>query len=233
MNRSSSSECSGSWNKRPRKSSKTLCASSNQTLCLVRLLLFFRSSQSNRSISRYYLDTGALAREGLWAGLLITCGDSVFSQYSLSTTLFHQLNLPDMQNFLLGIKLPTHEHMRGRKILNRLRILNNPDRPSIIGDKHRPLRLPLGMPHGSTPTPTLLHAVSAPRPGVLRPTSLVADPPRLGPATFLPQPRRRPCQPANHQPNNRELLHSQPPCNASRPPFSLNRPSSTIFSRPL
>jgi hypothetical protein len=52
MNRSSRSECCGSENRRPCGSLKTVWASSNQTPCLIRLLLFFRSSPIERS----YLD---------------------------------------------------------------------------------------------------------------------------------------------------------------------------------
>jgi hypothetical protein len=62
MNRSSSSEWSGSQKSSARGSSKKLCASSNQTPCFARLALFLRSSQSNRSISRCYLDMLTLAR---------------------------------------------------------------------------------------------------------------------------------------------------------------------------
>ena len=56
------SEWSGSQKSSAHGSSNTLCASSNQTPCFARLALFLRSSQSKRSISRYYLDMLTLAR---------------------------------------------------------------------------------------------------------------------------------------------------------------------------
>jgi hypothetical protein len=68
--------------------------------------------------------------------------------------------------------------MRRGKILDRVWILDHPHRFRVVRHKHSSLRLPLRMSHGDAASPAFLHAIRSARLRVLRPASLVANPPR-------------------------------------------------------
>jgi hypothetical protein len=85
-------------------------------------------------------------------------------------------NRLNVDGLFRSVKFSRHHNMRGRELFNDLGVVNDPDCMIGVCHKNRALGLPLGVPHGSTTTPTFLHAIRAAGLGVLGSATLVTDP---------------------------------------------------------